>query len=134
MTGNLKAVVDVEERPMDFLSMMRAMYARIPDGDNDCRSYFKNVAAQLPKPNLMSKPMRELFDECIFDGGSLATDLVCALCSDYHSQLRSLRSDPDKMVQDALNMLETVQSQQKLAKQLFKYLNSKMKEQTERDL
>lgn len=134
VTKNLKAVVDVEERPMDFLSMMRAMYARIPDSDNDCRKYFKNNAAQLPKPNLMSKPMRELFDECIFDGGSLATDLVCALCSDYHSQLRSLRSDPDKMVQDALDMLGTVQSQQKQAKQLLKYLNSKMKEQTERDL
>ncbi|KAL8758041.1 MAG: hypothetical protein Q9199_001771 [Rusavskia elegans] len=102
---NLDTVIDVEERPIDFLLIMRATYTSIPDWDKARRKHFKNLATQLPKPNFMAKPMREVFDECISGGGILATDLVSALCLDYHQQLRSLYSNPKRMLSDALDLI-----------------------------
>ncbi|KAL8980184.1 MAG: hypothetical protein Q9205_004658 [Flavoplaca limonia] len=103
---NLDAIIDVEERPIDFLWIMQATYASVTELDKSRRKHFKNFASQLPKPNLMGKSLREVFDECISGGGVLASDLVSALWLDYHIQLRSLRSNPEKMILDAFAMVK----------------------------
>ncbi|KAL8855318.1 MAG: hypothetical protein Q9178_008032 [Gyalolechia marmorata] len=64
------SVSDPEERPIDFLCMAETMYENTPDTDTTWRTFFRSFAARLPKPNRMSKSVREVFDNFVSSGGA----------------------------------------------------------------
>ncbi|KAL8803995.1 MAG: hypothetical protein Q9200_006001 [Gallowayella weberi] len=82
----LEVIIDAEERPDEFLSIMKAIYAKVDNAEEDYREFFRQCAVQLPKPTAMLREMRSLFSSCISSGGILAIDLVDAICMSYNEQ------------------------------------------------
>lgn len=80
--------IDVEERPIDFFSTAKAIYAGTPDTDRGWRTFFQNFVINLEKPSHMCTTVRGVFDRCIAEGGTMAIDIVLAICNDYEAQLR----------------------------------------------
>ncbi|KAL8799712.1 MAG: hypothetical protein Q9182_005690 [Xanthomendoza sp. 2 TL-2023] len=85
----LEVIIDAEERPDEFLSIMKAIYAKVNDAEEEYREFFRQCAVQLPKPVAMLREMRSLFSSCISSGGILAIDLVDAICMSYNAQRKS---------------------------------------------
>ncbi|KAI4175584.1 MAG: hypothetical protein LQ343_001575 [Gyalolechia ehrenbergii] len=87
----LKAVTDVEDRPVEFLTTAQKIYGNVPEERPDVyREYFKKCATQLPKPGSMSKPVYAVWLESLSYGGPLAVDLTIALANMYNEALQDL--------------------------------------------
>ncbi len=91
--SKLDSIFDPKERPLDFLSIAELMSENIPDSDSGWRTLFKNCAMYLPKPSLMSKSIRTVFDNCLHRGGAQAVDMMEAKCTHYEALLDTAEYD-----------------------------------------
>ncbi|KAL8908328.1 MAG: hypothetical protein Q9207_000856 [Kuettlingeria erythrocarpa] len=84
----LERVTDVEASPLEFLTMAQKIYANTAAAENVYRVFFNASAALLPAVNDMSKCLREVFDDCLCQGGYLAIDLTAAMSASYEGRIR----------------------------------------------
>ncbi|KAL8739123.1 MAG: hypothetical protein Q9181_000152 [Wetmoreana brouardii] len=82
----LQAVTNIRERPIQFFSTARIIYAGIAGSDDVYRDFFKSSIENLPNPSSMSKAVRQAFDECWANGGMLAIDMALFMCSGYEKE------------------------------------------------
>ncbi|KAL8684708.1 MAG: hypothetical protein Q9224_006175 [Gallowayella concinna] len=128
----LKVFIDAEERPNEFLYIMKAIYAKIDDADEEYRDYFRQWAVQLPKPVAMLREMKSLFSSCISSGGILAVDLVDAICMSYNEQRKYWIAEAPTPTssENSLDLSEYKPSQSKHMMDLLNYkMASKKREQ-----
>ncbi|KAL8712376.1 MAG: hypothetical protein Q9225_006953, partial [Loekoesia sp. 1 TL-2023] len=76
----LRTVTDVEERPVEFLTTAQKIYADIPEERPDVyRDFFIEMATDIPRPKIMSKPLHQAWLETLSYGGILAVDLATSM-------------------------------------------------------
>ncbi|KAL8868095.1 MAG: hypothetical protein Q9174_005221 [Haloplaca sp. 1 TL-2023] len=83
----ITSCIDIGAQPYSFLIMAKKVYTAIPDSDTEFRSYFRGSAYDLlvltEGRDKMRSDVRVCFDECIYGGGTMATDIADVLCVFY---------------------------------------------------
>ncbi|KAL8646349.1 MAG: hypothetical protein Q9226_006897 [Calogaya cf. arnoldii] len=87
----LESILDVAQQPIEFIVAAKEIYNCIPDSDKDFRDFFKQASAKLLLPRVMPKVLRQQFDDHMAEGGTMAIDMVAALCSKYDAQISRMR-------------------------------------------
>ncbi|KAL8923441.1 MAG: hypothetical protein Q9172_003138 [Xanthocarpia lactea] len=115
----LGGVVDVVQRPNEFMSTAKKIYDCIPNSDKDFRDFFRNSAIKSLRPTSMSRAIRQEFDEHVADGGIMAVDIVNAICSQYNAEIK-LWETSNKTSQDLVILLSKENKELKEAKRCYK--------------
>ena len=79
--NQMRETVNIEDRPVDFLYMAKAVYASLPDCEDPFRGFVRAAVSGYEGLSDKTAKAREVFDGCIVDGGLLALDLFEARCN-----------------------------------------------------
>ncbi|KAL8851210.1 MAG: hypothetical protein Q9221_003841 [Calogaya cf. arnoldii] len=87
----LESIVDVAQRPIEFIAAAKEICNCIPDSDRDFRDFFRQGSAKMVLPPVMPKVLRRQFYGHLAEGGTMAIDMVVALCAKYEAQISKMK-------------------------------------------
>ncbi len=96
--NKLEVIIDVAKRPTEYLDVAKDIYNCIPESDEDFRSFFRVAYAQLMLPKDMPEVLRQQFDDHLADGGTMAVDMVTALCREYDMRITEMKNSTNATI------------------------------------